>query len=124
MKRIFTITHDVYDSRTMVAIGVTDKAVVKWIERWIDVDDELAELIKCQGSGRTVQHGKFTMIRLEDWSGTNHDIAILTHEAFHLCEMIFDRIGLHYNMDISGEAFAYFIQHTVEQVLDKLRSEK
>ena len=63
------------------------------------------------------------MIRLKEFSGTNRQIGTLAHEAFHLAEMVFDRIGITHDMKTSGEAFAYFIQHTVKQILDRVRPE-
>lgn len=120
---IFVIHHEVFDSQTTVAVGVTDKQIVKWIKKntTIKVCDDLLEAIYCEGLARTALHGSFTMIRFKEWNGTNRDISFLAHEAFHLAEFIYDRIGIKYDMEISGEAFAYFIQNTVDQILEHLQ---
>ncbi len=122
MKKLFLIQHAVFDSQTLVAVGLTDDRIKKWVDQNTDIktDETFMALIACHGVGRCVSHGSFTMIRLLSWSGTNRDISLLTHEAFHLAEFIYDRIGIKHNVECSGEAFAYFIQHTVEQILDVL----
>jgi hypothetical protein len=126
MKQIFLIEHSVFDSQTLVAIGVTDKKLLKWIELNTNliVDDEFKHHIKVSGEAKAVINGKFSMIRFNGWSGSNKDISLLSHEAFHLAEFIFDRIGVKYDIDISGEVFAYFIQSTVKQILDGLEEKK
>lgn len=123
MRRLFTIEHDVFDSETLVAIGVSDDRIIKWLQECTDLEvtHELKRLIECHGYGRTVMSGSFTMLRLKDFSDTNRQIGTVAHEAFHLAEMVFDRIGIKHDIDASGEAFAYFIQHTVKQVLDVCR---
>ncbi len=120
---IFLIQHKVFDSQTTVVIDESDKKIARWIEKntTIEVCDDLLEVIKCHGLARTALHGSFTMIRFNEWSGTNRDISLLAHEAFHLTEFIYDRIGIKYDMEISGEAFAYFIQNTVDQILEHLQ---
>lgn len=122
MKRLFLIQHATFDSQTLVTIGKSDKEIVAWVEKntLIEITEDFVALIAGPGDGRTVLDGAFTMMRFKEWNGTNSDIARLAHEAFHLTEFVFNRIGVQYDMDISGEAFAYFIQHTVKQVLNKL----
>jgi len=122
MKRLFTISHDTFDMETLIAVGVSDKKITKWIEKntKLKADDDFMSSISCDGLGRTVRHGGFSMLRLDHWDGTNRNIAHLAHEAFHLAEFTFDRINIKHDVETSGEAFAYFIQHTVEQVLDGL----
>ena len=121
-RRLFTIEHSTFDSQTLVAVGVSDKAIVAWVEKHTEivVDEKFMGLIACPGLGRTMMHESFSMLRLRDWSGTNKNTALLAHEAFHLAEFIYDRVGIVHHVGTSGEAFAYFIQHTVEQVLDGL----
>lgn len=120
---IFLIGHSVFDSQTTVAIGVTDKQLVRWIKKNtnIKITDDLLRAIRCDGLARSALYDSFTIIRFKEWNGTNRDISLLAHEAFHLTELIYDRVGIQYDMDISGEAFAYFIQSTVDQVLEHLR---
>jgi len=121
-RRLFIITHDIFGSETLVAVGVSDKAIAAWIEKHTDivVDEKFMGLIACPGLGRTMMHDNFSMLRLKDWAGYNRNTAYLAHEAFHLAEFIYDRIGIVHDVRTSGEAFAYFIQSTVEQVLDGL----
>lgn len=122
MKRLFLIQHPTFDSQTLVAVGKSDKDIIAWVEKHtnVETDEDFAAVIACPGEGRTVSDGGFTMIRFKVWNGTHADIARLAHEAFHLAEFIFDRIGVKYDLETSGEVFAYFIQHTVKQVLNKL----
>ena len=124
--KIFVIEHSVFDSQTTIAVGVTDKKLLKWIDdnTILEVDDEMREYTSLIGEARTVLNGKFTMVRFGEWTGSNYDISILAHEAFHLAEFIFDRVGVKYDMEISGEVFAYFIQSTVKQILDILEGDK
>tara|TARA_R110000850_G_C9593273_1_gene427739 strand:+ start:19 stop:399 length:381 start_codon:yes stop_codon:yes gene_type:complete len=126
MGKIFVIEHSAFDSQTTVAVDVSDKKLVKWIDdnTVLEVDDEMRDYISLVGEARTVLNGNFTMIRLGEWTGSNYNIAVLAHEAFHLAEFIFDRIGVKYDMEISGEVFAYFIQSTVKQILDVLEGDK
>ncbi len=123
MKKMFLIQHPTFDMQTLVAVGATDKQIKKWIKKntRIKPDDELMEVIACVGFGRTAVHGSFSIIRFSEWEGTNRNIAHLSHEAFHLAEMTFHRIGIIHDVHTSGEAYAYFIQHTVEQILDALK---
>lgn len=122
MKRLFLIQHPTFDSQTLVAVDKSDKDIIAWVEKHTDMEtgEDFAAIIACPGEGRTVIDGGFTMVRLKTWGGTNADIARLAHEAFHLAEFIFDRIGVKYDLAASGEVFAYFIQHTVKQVLNKI----
>ncbi|MCK5218087.1 hypothetical protein KAR10_01110 [bacterium] len=123
--KMFVITHPTFDMQTLVAIGATDKQIKKWVKKHtkVDTDDEFMEIIVCSGFGRTTRRGAFTMLRLSEWEGTNKNIAHLAHEAFHLAEFTFHRIGIVHDVETSGEAYAYFIQHTVEQILDELRKD-
>lgn len=122
--KMFVIEHPTFDMQTLVAIGATDKQIKKWVKKHTSVkpDDEFMEIIQMLGSGRTVRFDRFTMLRLKDWDGGVEYISLLAHEAFHLAELTFDRIGIKHDPDISGEAFAYFIQHTVRQVLTHLQN--
>ena len=123
MRRLFVIEHDVFNSQTLVAVGVTDERIIKWAEQTTDlvIDDAFRELIKCDGDGRTAWSGPFTMIRFNDWNSTGDEIGTLAHEAFHLAECVFRRIGIQHDQETSGEAFAYFIGHNVSEVLKGLR---
>ena len=126
MKKIFYITHDVYESQTLVAIGVSDKAIVKYLKKHkanMKYDDEFYRGIKCAGYGRTASRGSFTMIRMKNFKGTPRCMNTLTHEAFHLAEHLFNRMGIFHDWNTSGEAWAYFIGYTVEQVLENLTEE-
>lgn len=120
MKLLFTIHHDVFDSQTLVAIGASDKDIVKWIKKNtnLEINDDLMDAIACVGEGRTAMHNSFTIMRFKKWKGSHYDLGVLAHEAFHLAEFIFHRIGVEHDMMTSGEVFAYFIGYTVEQVLE------
>ena len=121
--KIFLIQHDVFDSQTLVAVGVSDRRLKKWIRKnttSVKFDDDM----KLHGAARTVQNGRFSMIRLRGLDGSNYDISILAHEAFHLAEFLFNRIGVSHDVEISGEVFAYHIQSTIKQVLDVLNNEE
>ena len=126
VETMFVIEHPTFDMETLVAVGVNDDAIIKWIKKntVIEADADLVALITCVGHGRTARHGSFTMLRLDGWKGTNKNIAHLAHEAFHLAEFVYDRIGIRHDVETSGEAFAYFIQYTVEQVLDGIKLNK
>lgn len=126
MKGIFIIEHPTFDIQTLIAVGVSDKKLLAWIKQntCLSIDQVFVESIRLNGEAKASINGKFSMIRLKKWSGSNNEIALLSHESFHLAEFIFDRIGVKYDIDISGEVFAYFIQSTVKQVLDKLSEDK
>lgn len=123
MKKMFVIEHPTFDMETLVAIGATDEDVEKWIKKntTLEVDEEFLDFIACPGFGRTVVHGSFSMLRMPEWKNTNRNFAHLAHEAFHLAEMTYQRIGIKHDVETSGEAYAYFIQHTVDQILDALK---
>jgi len=125
LKKFFVIYHSVFERQTLVVINQTDAATAKWIEKntIVDVDDDVMEAIKCTGVARTAVCDVFSIMRFKEWNGTNSDIATLAHEAFHLAEFVYAQIGVKYDPDISGEAYAYFIGHTVWQVLDELMGE-
>ena len=123
---LFTVAHPTFDCVTLIAVDVTDKQIIGWIKSktTLEVDDYMLEIIQCPGAGRTASNGCFTMIRFKKWEGSNTDISILTHEAFHLAEFIFDRIRIPHHIEYTGEVYAYFIQSTVKQILDKLKKRK
>lgn len=122
MNKIFLIEHSVFDSQTAVAIGVSDKKLLKWINEntLLECDSEMKSIVKLSGNAKTVINPPFTLIRFKEWKGSNYDLSVLAHEAFHLAELILDRVGVKYDVDKSGEVYAYFIQSTVKQFLDEV----
>lgn len=122
MSDIFVIEHDTFNSQTVVAVGVEDEKLKKWLKKNtnLEINDTFMELITVNGDAKAISHGIFTMIRLPEWTGSNYDIALLAHEAFHLAEFLFNRIGVPYDINTTSEVFAYHIQTTVEKVLNKL----
>jgi len=119
--KIFTIDYDIYDRYTLVVVGASDKEIAKWVKKnapSVKIDDEFYEAIACPGQGRTIRDGMFTMLRLKQFDGSAKDMRHLAHEAFHLAEFVMSHIGIVHDWKTSGEAFAYFIGWTVEQVLE------
>lgn len=50
------------------------------------------------------------------------DISCLAHEAFHVCEYLFSKIGIKYDYE-SGELWAYMIQYVINEcVKEKLKN--
>jgi len=123
MRRLFIIRSSVFDMETLVAINVSDKDILKWVGKntVLKRGKKLKDAIRCEGLGRTFAHGSFSMLRLDGWKDDSRGASHLAHEAFHLAEFTFRRIGLKYDFDSSGEAWAYFIQHIVNEVLEGVR---
>ena len=45
---------------------------------------------------------------------------VIAHEAFHITEFLFDKIGITYHIDFSSEAFSYQIEYYVNQIIKNI----
>lgn len=108
----------------MVAVNATDDEIVKYIKKKkydVLIDDSFYSAISCAGRGRAAMRGNFSVIRFNGYRKSPYWYGVVAHEAFHLAEMLFDRIGIQHHADYSGEAYAYFIQSTVRQILEGMQ---
>jgi hypothetical protein len=121
--RIFVIEHNVYESETIIAIGVSDKKLLRWIKKNTDLKVSKSMVSMGTKQGIACMSGIFTMIRLHKWNGTPENHGALAHEAFHIAEFILERCGVIYDMHTRSEAFAYMVGSTVRHVLDHIEGD-
>lgn len=120
---MFVINHGTYPFDILICIGSKHKEIVKKLKKvGITLDEEETEMLWMKGSGRTVMlKNGVTVLRVDFEKNKAIFHSVLAHEIFHAVEFLFDRIKLKHNQDISGEAFAYQIQHLTKQIYDKLK---
>jgi hypothetical protein len=83
-------------------------------------EDEKENLIM-NGVGRTVTlHNNQTIIQVVKRKDIAKHHANIAHEVFHAVEFLFNRVGIIHDIEKSGEAFAYQIQHLTEQIYNKI----
>jgi len=121
-KQIIIVDHGTYPFDVMICIESSHAEVVKHIEKkGYKLNEEEKEHLKMRGCGRSVMlQGGQTVIRLDRMSSIQKFHANLAHEIFHAVEFLFDRAGIKYNMEISGEVFAYQIAYLTGSIYEKL----
>lgn len=122
-KQIFIVKHGSYQFDVMVCIGSSHEEVCKAIEKnGCKLSEKEKEELYMEGDGRTVilSSGQ-TIIRLDTLKNKSLFYSALSHEIFHAVEFLFDRVGIKYDIEKSGEAFAYQIGHLTRQIVEKLR---
>ena len=62
------------------------------------------------------------IIWLKNYSGKIKEESLLVHELFHQAMSVMDILGIKFKIDVSEEAFAYYLQHIHEQCLTELKS--
>lgn len=126
-KQMFIVNNGTYPFDILVCIGQEHKDICKFIEKKkkYKLNKEEKEDIFMTGEGRTVRlRGGQTILRVGILKNKVHFRATLAHEIFHAVEFLFDRIGIKYNLEKSGEAFAYQIQYLTGSIYEKLEKNK
>ena len=97
----------------IVFYGSKREKVIEWAKETIPEQfSENHEMYEFNGVGRSIMtDGGWTIL----WT-KEKDIPILTHEIFHVCEFLFRRIGIEYNIG-SGELWAYMSQYIMSEIL-------
>ena len=97
----------------LVFYGSKREKVIQWVKDTIPKEyEETPEMYEFNGVGRSIMtDGGWTIL----WT-KEKDIPILTHEIFHVCEFLFNRIGIEYNIG-SGELWAYMSQYIMSEIL-------
>lgn len=125
-KQIFLIDHGTYAFDVLVCIGSTRTEVVDYLAKHLSyrIDEEESQKLEMKGSGRTVRlKNGATVLQVELPRGKSLALfhSNIAHEIFHAVEFLFDHIGIQYDMEKSGEVFAYQIGHLTEQLYEKLK---
>lgn len=112
-----------YPFDVMVCIDMSDEEVFEKLNHHVDLTDEEKITLKLEdiGKGRTVQlSGGQVVLRLVDMS-LDEAHEFIAHEIFHIVEFILGRVGISHDVNISGEAYAYLIQHFTKQFYYELK---
>lgn len=118
-KKLFIVDHGTYPFDIIVDIGNSDEVLYEFLQKHNKiVDEELKELLQNKGNGRAVMlSGGQTVLRIRNKLKKPDFYSTLAHEVFHCVEFLFDRIGIQYDMEKTGEAFAYQIGYIIENIL-------
>lgn len=122
--KIFIVNHGTYPFDILVCIGASHQEVLDWLwkNKKIKPDEEEKEKLWMSGVGRTVMlKNGATILRIDNQKSKPDFHATIAHEVFHAVEFLFEKIGLKYNAEISGEAFAYQIQYLTESIYEKIK---
>lgn len=96
----------------IVFFGTEKNKLFKWLKK------EIPEQIVASPDVFTF-NGKWRTIRTDGgwiilWTETKED-QFLIHELFHVCEMLFDKVGIEHNLE-SGELWAYMQQFLFNEI--------
>lgn len=121
-KKMFVINHGSYPFDVLFCMDIPYESVCKEIERLgHNLTEEEKEALVMTGVGRTVLlGGNQTVIQVVTRKDRAKHYANIAHEVFHTVEFLLTKVGICHDIEKSGEAFAYQIQHLTEQIYRKI----
>lgn len=123
MKKFLIQDCGVYPFDVVVAIGVTSKETLNYVQKRLPYDlteEEKKHFQDFDGMGKTLQLIKGqNILWLRDFKNDSSSIAILSHELFHVVYQTMWRVGIKLS-DPSEEAFTYLIEYLTKNILKKL----
>lgn len=114
-QRWFELDSGVYPARIFVSIGYNNQYAAKRL------NIKLSDMHPQSTGGATtydLNDGRY-LLSFSSFSNDVQDLALLSHEVFHLTFMVLRNAGLTLSHD-SEEAYAYLLQYIVESFLKKL----
>lgn len=118
----FIVPLVIYPFEVMVSFGQTDEELLRVLDKF-KIDHSKNYLFSSPSSGGTAKmfsSGQM-LLRLRHLPGSTFDYGVLQHEIFHIVCFTMDRVGIHYDIEKSDEAFAYLIQFLTQQIYNKLK---
>lgn len=119
----FFIDSGTWRKKVLVIVNQPNDATKKTLLKYYDLEAiEESKILKTY-SGKAVQFNNCNLlVRFNDlYPNDPHSLGVIAHECFHLTEFLFDFVGIKYDIDTSGEAFAYQIDHYCRKILENLK---
>lgn len=121
--RIFKVDCGSYPFDILFCLEVKKEAILSHLKNryGVKLSSKDNDALTMYGYGRTimVDGGRVIMwFQMKDHADHMH--GMIAHEVFHAVEMLFDLVGIGYNGVISGEAWAYQIDHITRQIYAKI----
>ncbi len=116
----FIVKSGIYPFDTMVYIGEDNDNLIKVLEKYLSKEDidYVRESNFARGKSMMFSEGQ-TLLWMRYRPKGIEDLGVLVHEAFHCTTFILEKSGITYSKD-SDEAYAYFLQFLVEEIMTEL----
>lgn len=127
-KKVFKIDCGTYPFDVLISIGETNKQFINTLSKYIPpstfrkLDQEDSEIINfavTTHARTTMFHTGQFVIRFRHMPKSHQDFGMISHELFHIVEILFRKIGMPLQK-ASSEAYAYLMGHLVTQFYEKL----
>lgn len=119
MNKSFLINLTPYNHDLLVSVNQSEKEFKTLLEQYnIEYNKEdwegtyNARTIRFNNGAQVI---KFEKLKINPWGQSN-----IAHEAFHVVEFLFEKIGLKHSLD-SSEAYAYMIGYIVGEINYRLK---
>lgn len=115
----FIIGCGTYPMDVLCIVNMDNDQTKRVLSKYYAKDDIEKSSILGTTLARTAQKdGKF-IVRFKTLYFYSH--GVIAHEMFHVTEMLFDYIGIEYDINKSSEAYAYLLQHLVHEFYKQLK---
>jgi hypothetical protein len=116
----FIIRPDVFPFQIMVSIDEPEEVLIERLRGYSNKEEEL-QLLRGEQRGRCViLPSNQTIIKLKTQNDSIDMICTVAHECLHAVIFILERMGMQLSTETSDEAYCYFHEYLVKEVMSRL----